>query len=236
MKVKNVFDKVVTLFREFGVGGGLLYACDRMLSRVSSNLRVHAYELTVQPIAGAPASPRRASKLRIREVGYDDPAMARMPVRPAVMQARRAQRATCLGAFRNETLVAYMWFCRDTYDEDEVRCTYVLPAGDGCVFDFDFYVFPEHRMGTAFAALWNGATEFLNERGVRETWGRLTRFNLASRRAHGHLGARVAGRAVFIRLGTLEIMCATLAPYVHVSLTRRVRLRLVAAERAALVE
>jgi hypothetical protein len=141
-----------------------------------------------------------------------------------VRRARRDQNATCLGAFKKGVLIGYMWFCRGSYDEDEVRCTYVLNAVDESVFDFDFFLFPEHRMGPAFAALWKGAGQFLHNRGIRYTFSRLTRFNVASRRAHQHLGGKIVGRALFLHFGRIEIMIATLSPFLWASITGRVRM------------
>ena len=119
-----------------------------------------------------------------------------------------------------------MWFCNPTYDEDEVRCTYVLGRAKESVFDFDFYIFPEYRMGLAFVGLWNGANEFLSSRNVRYTFSRLTRFNVASRRAHQHLGWKVVGRAIFLKARSIEFMLATLFPFVHMSITKRGRVHL----------
>ena len=40
--------------------------------------------------------------LEIREIGHEDPEIARMPVRPEVMASRIRQNATCLGAFKKK--------------------------------------------------------------------------------------------------------------------------------------
>jgi hypothetical protein len=183
----------------------------------------------VQPLGDKPLLPERFSKrLEVREIRAGDPALELMPPPARIRQARFAQQAVCLGGFRDGRLIGYLWFCRGAYDEDEVRCTYVIAPENDSVFDFDFYIFPEYRMGVAFAALWQGAAEYLRARGVRHTFSRLTQFNLSSRRAHDHLGWRPVGRAIFVQLGPVELMAATLPPYLHVSLpsTRRVRLRL----------
>lgn len=219
----KAIDRITGPFREFGVGAGLLYAIDRVLCRLSPRARLHVYEWMVQPIGDKPLLPRRLTRIEVREIPLDDPAIDRMPVRPEVMQARRAQRATCLGAFENESLVGYMWFCQPTYEEDEVRCTYVLADGERSVFDFDFYLYPQYRMGTGFVALWNGANQLLHGRGIRYTFSRLTRFNVASRRAHRHLGWKTAGRAVFLQLRTFELMLATCSPYVRSTVGGRIR-------------
>jgi len=168
-----------------------------------------------------------AKQLEIREIKTGDPQLALMPVRPDAMQDRFAQNAVCLGAFRKDALIGYMWFCARAYNEDEVRCTYALGRERESVFDFDFYLFPEHRMGLGFVGLWNGANEFLNRRGIRYTFSRLTRFNLTSRRAHQHFGWKRVGRALFLKVWRLQVMVATLFPFVYVSVTQAGRVRLI---------
>ena len=79
-----------------------------------------------------------------------------------------------------------------------------------------------------FVAIWHGANAYLHERGVRYTFSRLTRFNLASRRSHAHLGWRRAAQAVFLQAGRVEVMLANAAPYVACTWksSQRTRLRL----------
>lgn len=222
-----MLNKITGPFREFGPAAGLLYAIDRVLSSLSPRLRLHVYELTVQPIQDGPLVAGRAGRgIEVREIRDGDPELARMPVRPGIIPARFAQQAVCLGAWRKGECIGYMWFCRREYDEDEVRCTYVIGPVEQSVFDFDFYLFPEHRMGTAFVGLWNGANQFLHEHGIRQSFGRMTRFNLASRNAHRHLGMKVVGRAMFLQLGPVEILFSTLAPWFRVTVTGRVRIAL----------
>jgi hypothetical protein len=224
--LSSMFQKIANPFREFGALAGFLYVIDRALSRLSPRWHLYVYELMVQPISDRPLLPRQFAQVEVREIEAGDPAIALMPVRPEVLQARHAQNAICLGAFKKDVLIGYMWFCHGAYREDEVRCTYVLDAIDESVFDFDFFLFPEHRMGTGFVALWNGANQFLHRRGIRFTFSRLTRFNVASRRAHQHLGGKIVGRALFLRMGRIEVMVATLFPYLWASCGGRVRITL----------
>ncbi len=222
----NLWRRIAAPFRDFGALAGLLYATDRVLSMFSSRLRLYVYELTAQPVTDKPLLPRRfTSKIAIREIRAGDPAIARMPVRPEVMAERWRAQATCLAAFKDSALIGYMWFCSPSYDEDEVRCTYRVAPEGSAVFDFDFYLFPEYRLGLAFAALWNGANQFLNERGVRYTFSRLTRFNLASRQAHRHFNLKLVGRALFLKAWQVEFMLATIRPFFHVGATEGSRVR-----------
>lgn len=224
---KTMFQRIASPFREFGLAAGLLYSIDRALSRLSGHLRLYVYEIVVQPISVKPLLPGTFRKqLAIREIRGDDPEIALMPVRPEVMAERLRRNATCLGAFRDGSLIGYMWFCGPTYEEDEVRCTYCVSPAEQAVFDFDFYLFPEHRLGFGFAALWNRANEILTQRGVRYAFSRMTQFNLASLRAHRRLGCTPVGRAIFLQAWQVEFMAATIPPYVHLSLRKGNRVRL----------
>ena len=201
---------------------------DRLLQRVSPQLRLYVYEMTAQPITGQPLlRPNLAKNLAFEELGRGHPDLALMPASDDIKARRFEQGARCLGVYRKGKLIGFMWFGRGRYEEDEVRCTYCLADPDCSVFDFDVYVFPEHRMGVGFMGVWHGASLFLGGQGVRHTFSRMTRFNLASRRAHAHLGSKRAGYAVFLKMWKVEFMISTLAPFVALTAgSRRVDLRL----------
>lgn len=225
-----VLSKLVGVLREFGLAAGVLYLVDRLLKALpGESCGLYAYEFVAQRIGGADLLPARlARNISFRELGEDDEAVARMPARAEVKRQRFANGARCLAVMRKGELLGYVWFSSGRYEEDEVRCTYHLPrashAAAESVFDFDLYLFPEHRMGIGFVALWHAASRYLQGRGVVCTYSRITRTNLASRRAHLRLGARIVGRALFLRLGHCEVMVSTLRPFV--SLTRKVRVHL----------
>ena len=83
-------------------------------------------------------------------------------------------------------------------------------------------------MGIGFMGIWHGANAYLHERGIQYTFSRLTRFNVASRRAHAHLGWRCVGRALFLQAWAVELMLVTIFPYIALTWrpAQRVRLRL----------
>lgn len=231
-----MFRKFAGAIEEFGVVAGLLYVADRALRALSPRLGLFVYELMAQPIPDKPVlSANLARKLSFAEIGPGHPALALMPVPASVIQARFNQKAVCLGTWRGEVLLGYIWLCFDRYLEDEVRCDYLIAQAPGSVFDFDLYILPEHRMGLAFAAVWHGANEYLRARGVRRSFSRLTRFNTASRRSHAHLKWRRVGRVLFLVAWRLEVMLADIPPYVAVSASprHRARLRLRPADEAA---
>ena len=222
-----MFERLTSPFREFGAFAGLLYLIDRGLARLSSGHHLYYYEIMVQPIPAEPLVPERFRKtLEIREIRSGDPELDLMPARPGIIDSRFEQRAVCLGAFRKGALVGYLWFCYRAYEEDEVRCRFVVTPEDEAVFDFDLYVMPEHRLGLGFLAVWDGANRYLSGRGIRFSFSRVSRFNLASRRAHDHLGWKLIGRAVFLKLWRAECMVATRFPFVSISLRRKGRVQL----------
>jgi hypothetical protein len=221
--------KFTLLFKELGFFTGVLYVVCRVLARISPRLQLYFYEIMVQPIPEKPLVPARLVKnLEIREIKRGDPEVELMPARADIKEARFRQNAICLGAFQKDRFIGYMWFCPHAYEEDEVRCTFLLSPAEEAVFDFDFYLFPEHRMGLGFIGLWNGANKFLSDRGIKYTFSRLTRFNLASRRAHTHLGWKRVGHTLFLQAWRLQFMAATISPYLHFSFreSRRVQLKL----------
>ncbi len=218
--------RLIGPFREFGALGGTLYALHRGLPLLSPRLGLRYFEFMAQPITDAPLLPERMAKsIEWREIKPGDPEVQRMPAQPDIKQARFDQGAICLGTYRKGELIGYIWFCFRRYEEDEARCTFHVPAHDA-VFDFDLYVFPAYRMGLGFLGIWHGASRYLRSLGVRCSFSRLNRFNVASRRAHDHLGWRPVGRAVFIRLWGAEVMAATIAPYLNVSFHPRDRVAL----------
>jgi hypothetical protein len=207
----------------------LIYVIDRLFQRLLPSTRLYFYELMVQPILERPLLTAGLSKpFEFKEIVRGQPEIAAMPARENIKDSRFRQGARCLGVYKRDQLVGYLWFRFGSYEEDEVRCDYELVPHDRSVFDFDLFIFPEHRMGLAFVATWHGANAFLRDHGVQYTFSRLTRFNLPSRRAHSHIGWKRVGSAIFFQAGRLEVMVSTLRPFLHLSFSRwkRVRLRL----------
>jgi hypothetical protein len=143
-----MWDRLVSPFKTFGISAGALYLIDRSLRRLSDRLGLFAYELMVQPISAAPLLPPNLAKnLQFVEIKRGHPDLDLMPARPEIKASRFDQGAVCLGVYRTQKLIGYVWLCFDRYEEDEVRCTYELTQPERSVFDFDLYVMPDHRMG-----------------------------------------------------------------------------------------
>ena len=205
--MRTWFFKIAGVFRDFGSVGGIVYLADRALSALSPDCRLHFYELMVQPITGKPLlAGKFSAQLETRVIRAGDPEIALMPVRPEIMAARLRQQATCIGAFKRGAMIGYMWFCeKSELRVDEVRCTYVLASLQNSVsISISTY---SRSIEWVWGLSHCGTVERIPERPRhRYTFSRLTRFNVASRRAHQHLGWKVVGRALFLQLGRLELM------------------------------
>ena len=216
-----------TAARTFGIVLGPLYLLDRALRRLSPRSGIYVYDFMAQPVVDKPLLSASLSKnLNFRAIDREDPVLAEMPLSNEVVEARFRQRSVCFAAFHKEALIGYIWFRFGDYEEDEVRCTYDIPKDRSSAFDYDLYVVPERRMGIGFMGVWHGANQFLRERGVHSTFSRMTRDNVASRRSHLRLGAHRVGSACFVRLNRLELMFATVRPFVSCTYSGRPRLRL----------
>jgi len=216
--------KIVNVFKVFGFPVGFYYLVDKVLSRISPSFKLYSYDFVVQPIGSDPLLPKTFVKnLEIREIVQGDPEIERMPIRPGMAQFRFDQNSICLGAFKKGAAIAYMWFCFRSYQEDEIRCNYVLSPSEESVFDFDFYVYPEHRLGIAFLGLWNGANEYLHKLGIKYTYSRVARTNITSSRVHKKLGMKKIGSAVVLKIGSIETMWSSITPRFNLSINKKDR-------------
>jgi hypothetical protein len=205
--------------RDLGWRNGCLYACARVVSCVSGDrVRIHKYYLVAQPVAATPwLAPHRGGGVQVRPIAEGDPVVERFP-RPAwAAPYRFRQGAMCLGAFRGDAMVGFLWLTLGPYLEDEVRCRFVpLPEGTAS-WDFDVYVEPEQRHGIVFLRLWDEANRFLAARGVHWSLSRISAFNRGSMHSHARMGAKPIGAVIFLSLGRWQIAASSVAPRFHIS-------------------
>lgn len=223
----SLIDRILSPFKEFGWFDGTFYVLDRALGRLSPNTRLFYYELMVQPITGKSLLPEKlSSQIVMREIKPGDPEMALMPIRKDILESRLQQSTIALGAYHKDKYIGYIWFCFGSYLEDEVRCIYDISPEKEAVFDFDIYLFPESRFGLGFIGIWDGANKYLSSQGIKYTFSRLTPYNLASKKAHAHLGWQVAARAFILKLWSVEVLVTNTAPYFHLSPCKSNRARI----------
>ncbi|KFI22367.1 GNAT family N-acetyltransferase [Nitrosococcus oceani] len=211
--------KLLALGTELGWLNTLFYGIHSILSRYTRQVALFKYYLVVQPVGKEPnLPPYRGRSIQVRLVPKEDQAVKEFPRPYEVIQYRYQQGAVCLGAFNNNNnLVGYLWLILGAYDEDEVRCRFILrPVGE-VAWDFDVYVRPDYRASFVFARLWDEANKYLQEQGVHWTLSRVSAFNRMSREAHRRLGAVEVDSALFIVVRRWQLMLSTCRPYFHIS-------------------
>ena len=213
--VISSFRQTISLVRELGLGTSILYLLSRLLQRISSNGCLYYYLFVAQPLTEKPRLPvTRGKAFVFRLMLGSDLVLESLDRPPKVIRERIQRGAKCLAAFKNEALVGWIWFIHECYLEDEVRVKYVLPRDGGCVWDFDVFVSESERLGFLFAKQWDAFDSMLKPQGVHHTLSRINAFNQRSIASHRSLGAKVCGRALFVRIGPLQWMLASRRPFI----------------------
>jgi len=212
-----VFGKLRRASSELGFWNAVAYGLDQILARHPGLGGLVRYYFYAQPVPPQPDRPLRMGKQEIRELKAGDAAFADLPLDDDVLEYRFAQGSVCLAVMEESRAVACIWFCFNQYVEDMVRATYGLDPKETTAWDFDVYVAPTHRAGRTFARLWQAGNDYLRGRGVIWSLSRISAYNLPSITSHERLGARRLGQATFFKLGSFQLMMATLRPYFHVS-------------------
>lgn len=195
---------------------------DRALSSVSGGrARFITYALMAQPLGvGALAALRPNAATVMQELKPSEALAEALPRPAAINLARWAAGAQCLATTVKGAFAGTIWIARGHYEEDEVRCRYTLEDPDHSVWDYDVHVEPRYRGGRLMARMWQAADARLAAQGVRWSFSRISLLNPASLTAHQRLGARRIGLAAFLVLGPLQLSIFSMAPYIHVGLTR----------------
>lgn len=171
-------------------------------------LAFHRYIFTAVPRAALPAMPRgytvrTLSEAECRQLDLGTP--------PDAVEYRLGMGCSALAAFnRKGDLVGSFWLTERPFREDEIDLLYDT-QGQGA-WDLGLYVPPEHRATRAFAALWAGAGEWLDARGLGWSFSRITDYNAASLSAHARLQGWRLGTAWAFSMGKWQLTGSSLLP------------------------
>lgn len=179
---------------------GLIGAASYLAARVARGsgwAAFHRYAIVAQPRHALPPMPRGFT---VRALGAEELALHRVDVGPQVQARRFSEGLTCLGSFdAKQRLTGLVWLREHRHDEDEVAVRFLLPGG--CCWDTGLWIARQYRMGRSFAALWAGAGEWMDARGLTQSLSRISDYNLPALLAHKRMGARVVAHRSFLRLG-----------------------------------
>lgn len=200
-----------------------MYLAGQVLRRASGDrVRIVKYWLTAQPIGQAGAAPLRPDpSTQLLRVHEGEALAASFPRPPEILARRWAAGAECTTALVKQQFAGFIWIQRGRYDEDEVRCTYVLADPARSVWDYDVYVEPKYRIGRTMARLWGHVDAALAAEGVRWSFSRISAFNAASLASHARLGIVKCGSVAFLCIGRWQLAWLPQAPYVHFSTGER---------------
>ena len=216
----SVIARLRSTFFSLGWHNGSWYLLGQALHRMNPRWNIYKYDLVAQPVAAhARLTGRQGASIEIRPILEHDPAIAAMGRPDTVIKQRFKQGCICLGAFKADELVGYVWLQLGAYLEDEVRCCFIPQPAQQAAWDFDIFVHPKQRIGFAFAKLWDAADAFMRARGIHWSMSRISAFNIASLAAHKKLGLKSIGATVYVVLGNTQITMSNLFPFVHVSLS-----------------
>jgi hypothetical protein len=216
-----MFERLESAIGKLGIKNGLLYLLGRVLQRISNgHWRLIRYYIVAQPVP-SPLVPKCAPTPRStveRALSIDDICCS-FPRPKDVIESRFSRGHTVLVAKVKGRFAGYLWYARGFYEEDEVRCRFILADPAASAWDFDVYVEPQLRMGRTLARLWDAANESYAKAGVRWSFSRISAFNESSLSAHGHLGILKIDTLTFACFGNTQFTFTSGAPYVHCSLS-----------------
>lgn len=193
-----------------------LYLMNRATSTFTDKFHFNKYYFVMQLLSDQPTLPKgkglQISVVELSADTYPHPC----PRPQAVIDERYGQGATCLAAYKGEEFAGCLWYCKNQFKEDEVRCLYQFTPSQA-VWDFDVYVEPKYRLSPVFLKLWDTASAKLTQEGYDRSLSRISAFNPMSLSSHKRMGAKILGWAVFIRILAAQITLASVSPYLHIS-------------------
>ncbi len=213
--------------QELGTVNAVLLALNRFLRGMSrGHARIFKYYFVGQPVAPVALIKKTTGNIAIRKIEKDDVEVLAFPRPQTVIRDRYQQGAHCFAAYKGSEFAGYIWLMLKSYNEDEVRCSYLpLPVGQSA-WDFDVHVEPSYRLGRLFARLWDTANEFLRSHGFTWTLSRISAFNPISLTSHVRMGSKILGSAIFFCFGPWQLMLASVRPFIHFSISSYPRISL----------
>ena len=136
----------------------------------------------------------------VRELGAEELAGLSIDADAAVQAERFGRGLSCLGVFTPKGMLAgVVWLGQGAYREGTIALDFVLP--DHAAWDTGMWIHPDYRVGRAFAALWAGAGEWMDARGLTHSYSMIVDYNIASLAAHRRLGMVEVGKLLVVQIG-----------------------------------
>jgi len=216
--------RLAGLVRELGWGTALLYLIGRGLERLGNWGALHDLLLYRQPVRpDALLPPGRGASIEIRTMSGAQAIDAGLPVPAALAAGRRRDGVYCLAAYRDGALIGQHWLDLGPHDDEMVRCRYATGPTGKSAWSYDMAIAPAHRGGLAYARLIDATGALLRAHGRVQVASYIVASNRLAIAAEERLGGRRLGRAVHLRLGPVQLLVASLPPYLQLSFSDRKR-------------
>jgi hypothetical protein len=157
----------------------------------------HRLHVVALARANLPAMPRGYT---MRAVTPSEFAELDMDTAAAIQADWLGQGYDCLGVVTPKGVLAgVVWMGTNQAREGSIALDFVLPQR--VAWDTGMWVHPDYRAGRAFAALWAGVGEWMDQRGLNYSYSVIADYNIASLTAHRRLGMTMMANLLVIRIG-----------------------------------
>ena len=203
----------------------LYYYTHRALEIISfGKARIIRYYIFAQPVQTKELLPKsRGKNIEIKFINQWDNDFLQFPRPKEVIENHLKQEASCFVAKKGSRVIGFLWLVKNAYEEDEVRCRFLLQPKDKVMWDFDVYINPEERIGFAFLKLWDAANTYMRNNNSQWSLSRISSFNQKSLASHSKLGAVIIASATFLCVGKLQASFFSTAPFINISLNTKTR-------------
>jgi hypothetical protein len=212
-----ITDRLLGELKRLGFIGSIAYYVPRVVSRISrGRCKIFPIAFYAQPVGtmrlvreeantGVTVAPLSPTTLSEATFGRPE----------GVIAERFLSGQICIAAVKDTVLMGFIWISTGALKERLVRCEFEpFPIG-AVAWDYDIYIVPRYRLGRTFARLWDGAREYMRQRGFKASVSWIELSNVGSIRAHLRIGARRVGWAVFVTAWDAQVTFCSVPPFFH---------------------
>lgn len=190
---------VLTALKTIGVVSLASYGLAK-IAHATRWLNWHRLHVVALARANLPAMPRGYT---MRALTPSEFAKLDMDTAAAIQADWLGQGYDCLGVVTpNGAVAAVVWMGTRQAREGNIALDFVLP--EQVAWDTGMWVHPDYRAGRAFAALWAGVGEWMDQRGLHYSYSVIADYNIASLMAHHRLGTTLLANLLVIRIGSWQ--------------------------------
>lgn len=172
---QTILQKIRQNLGELGTMNALLFFLKKLLYRMTfKKVYLHKYYITRQPVITQKlVQTNKALDIKIKQINADDELLRQMDRPFGTLQTRFDREGECFVALKRGKFAGNLWLNFERYQEDEVRCTYMLRPAGKAAWDYDVFVVPEFRFSYTFAKLWDHANTVMSQRGILYVYSRI---------------------------------------------------------------